>query len=219
MEFDPVELDTIRADVKYQTEILRSREYAKLNKKSGNNHPPKIVDDLLIEFYGSEHGGNNDKYGKWLSNCVYAPIEIEGEKNKSSEHYYQRYKFIVHKDDHEFIKWCHERKVDPVTQIENNNLVRMHMATLSPYAVARYGQTVRSVPLRSDWDRIRDRIMWDALVAKFTQNKDFAAALKSTGDRVLIERAPTDSYWAVNNTGTGSNTLGVMLMVIRDLLE
>lgn len=218
MEFDLVELENVRAGHTYQQELLRSCEYAKLNKKLGNK-PPKIVDDKLIEFYGSERGYNNDKYGKWLSNCVYAPIDVNGEKNKSSEHYYQRQKFVVSKDDPDFIKWCNERRISPEKQIENNNNVRSHMATLSPVDVARYGQTVRSTPMRSDWNNIRDIKMWEALIAKFTQNKDFADALKSTGTRVLIERAPTDAYWAVNSSGNGLNTLGVMLMVIRELLE
>jgi ribA/ribD-fused uncharacterized protein len=219
MEFDPNEIIAVRTDPTYLNCIEQSRVRARGCRARGDLRPKKIVDDHMIEFYGSERAGNCDAYGKWFSNCVCAKITVDHEVNLSSEHYFQRQKFIIDESDQYVLEWCHERKLNIHDQIKANNAVRDHMATLSPVAVAKFGQSIRSAPIRSDWDNIRDKVMWDALVAKFTQNDEFAKALISTGERVLIERAPTDSYWAINNSGIGDNTLGAMLMVVRSMLE
>ncbi|SIP86049.1 NADAR [Pacmanvirus A23] len=217
MEFDQNEIDVILTDTKYQEQLERSKLYAKEQRKQGILRPNKIVDDELIEFYGSNRNGS-DPFGKWFSNCVFARIIVDGKINNSSEHYFQREKFVICIDD-KIKNWCRERKIPIEVQLKNNQLIYDKMATLSPVAVAKYGQTVRNAPIRSDWDEIRLSVMYKTLFAKFTQNKDFGEALKNTGDKVLIERAPTDSYWAVNNSGVGTNMLGVMLMVIRNVIE
>jgi ribA/ribD-fused uncharacterized protein len=66
---------------------------------------------------------------------------------------------------------------------------------------------------------IRNEVMWRALAAKYTQNEDYKSELLETGNKVLIERAPTDAYWAINSSGSGENMLGLMLMAIRNLLR
>jgi predicted NAD-dependent protein-ADP-ribosyltransferase YbiA (DUF1768 family) len=93
----------------------------------------------MIEFYGNERNGNNDMYGKKFSNCFYAKINVDGEINISTEHYFQRYKFLIEKNDPSIVKWCRERKVDIDEQIARNNLIREQMATLSPVNVAKFG--------------------------------------------------------------------------------
>lgn len=218
MEYDPNEIATVRDCGRYREQLDRSKENAAANTMQGITLPRKIVDDQLIEFYGAERGDNNDQYGKWLSNCVYARIVIDGEINNSSEHYYQREKFRISREDPNVIKWCKERRTPIDIQLRSNQTVRDAMAILSPVQVAKFGQSTRDAPIRGDWEDIKNMVMWKALVAKFTQNPTFAEALKNTYPRILIERAPTDKYWAINNAGTGENTLGVMLMVLRDML-
>lgn len=219
MEFDPAELEAITTDPFYLEQMEICRRLARENKATGDKNPPKNITDNMIEFYGSERGGNNDQYGKWFSNCVFARIEVDGEKNNSSEHYYQRRKFLIDENDPIVRKWCKERSVKVDTQIRNNQLIRDRMATLSPVAVAKFGQSMRDAPIRGDWEQTKYSVMWKALVAKFTQNPEFAEKLKSTGEKVLIERAPTDAIWAVNNGGLGTNMLGAMLMLLRSFLE
>lgn len=219
MDYDPAELQNIREDKVYINCIERSKQAAISARKRGETNPPKIIDDLMIEFYGSERGGNNDIYGKYFSNCFCAKIIVNGETNISTEHYFQRQKFLIDKNDPVIIRWCREHKISIDEQIARNNLIREQMATLSPVNVAKFGQTMRSAPIRGDWDNIRNEIMWQALVAKYTQIDDYKTALLNSSDKVLIERAPTDAYWAVNASGCGENTLGVMLMAIRNLLR
>lgn len=208
MDYDVNELIAVRESEHYKKQIARICAPC----------IQKIVDDELIEFYGSEKRGNNDKYGKWLSNCFIARVEIDGELNRSSEHYYQREKFRIDATDPHVIEWCKLRRVPVELQLNINKAYREQMATVSPVIVARQGRT-KSVVIRGDWESVKNAVMWRALVAKFTQNAEFAAALKSTGTRVLIERSPNDRYWAIDNRGVGANTLGIMLMVIRSFLE
>lgn len=219
MEFDPNELEAITTSPAYLEQIEICRRSARESKARGDKTPSKIITDNMIEFYGSERGGNNDQYGKWFSNCVFARIDVDGEKNNSSEHYYQRRKFLVDENDPAVRKWCRERSVTVDSQIRNNQLIRDRMATLSPVAVAKFGQSMREAPIRGDWEQIKYAVMWKALVAKFTQNPEFAEKLKSTGEKILIERAPTDAVWAVNSSGVGNNMLGAMLMLLRSFLE
>lgn len=54
-----------------------------------------------------------------------------------------------------------------------------------------------------------------ALRAKFTQCDHCRAVLLGTGDRKLIEAAPSDDYWGVGRKGTGRNMLGIMLEQLR----
>lgn len=73
----------------------------------------------------------------------------------------------------------------------------------------------RHVPLRSNWNAIKDRIMYDILMAKFTHNPDLRAKLLETGDQELQEgNTWGDIYWGVCN-GRGKNMLGRLLMEVR----
>jgi ribA/ribD-fused uncharacterized protein len=50
----------------------------------------------------------------------------------------------------------------------------------------------RTVPLRSDWDEVRDAIMRLAVLRKFQMHKEARAVLLGTGDEDIIEDSPTD---------------------------
>jgi ribA/ribD-fused uncharacterized protein len=77
----------------------------------------------------------------------------------------------------------------------------------------------RAVPLRSDWDAIKDSVMWDVLQAKFDQNKDLRDALLDTGTAHLEEGNNWgDHYWGTVD-GKGENKLGVQLMHLREILQ
>ena len=77
----------------------------------------------------------------------------------------------------------------------------------------------RQILIRSDWDVVRDAVMLEVLIVKFTANVDLAQKLRDTGDAVLIEgNTWGDKYWGVCN-GEGENRLGYTLMLIRDYLQ
>ena len=72
--------------------------------------------------------------------------------------------------------------------------------------------------------------MRTALHAKFSQNKELAQALISTGNTLLVEASAHNKYWGAgcsltDNTvwdpskWSGKNTLGSMLCELRDNLR
>ena len=136
-------------------------------------------------------------YGKYLpypqfSNFWPAEIDIDGEKYKTSEHYYQSQKF-------------------PNTEYGR-------FVALAPTAAeaAKRGRDT-FILLRSDWDQVKDDVMLKALRAKFTQHNDLKKLLLDTGDSRLVEYTKNDSYWA-EWEGAGLNKLGTLLMKVRSEL-
>lgn len=73
----------------------------------------------------------------------------------------------------------------------------------------------RAVPLRPDWDAVKDDVMRRAVEAKFAAHEDLVDRLLATGDEELIEAAPGDYYWGAGGDGTGLNKLGHILMAVR----
>lgn len=74
-------------------------------------------------------------------------------------------------------------------------------------------------PLRKDWEKVKDSIMYDAVWAKFSQNPDIAERLLATGDQKLVEHTANDSYWGDGGDGSGRNMLGKILEKVRDRLS
>ena len=77
----------------------------------------------------------------------------------------------------------------------------------------------RTLPIRADWEEVKENIMRDALRQKFKGHADIQAVLLATGAEELIEKAPTDYYWGCGKSGTGKNRLGVLLMEVRAELQ
>ena len=87
----------------------------------------------------------------------------------------------------------------------------------------------RRVKLRSDWERVKDQIMFEVVKAKFMQNLDLANKLINTYPKILVEgNTWKDTYWGVDlfrhneeyKYGYyGRNKLGEILMQVRDLLR
>ena len=69
---------------------------------------------------------------------------------------------------------------------------------------------------RSDWEEVKENIMFKALQAKFTQHNNLRRMLLGTGDRVVVERSPYDSYWGDSGDGSCKNRLGELLMRLCD---
>lgn len=77
----------------------------------------------------------------------------------------------------------------------------------------------RKRPLRRDWEAVKERVMLDALRAKFTQHPELATVILETGSAVLVEHTANDSYWGDGGDGSGKNRLGMLLMQVRDELR
>lgn len=130
------------------------------------------------------------EYG-WLSNFAHYEIEIDGKTWPTVEHYFQAQKF------------------PGAARAEEIRLAK------SPMDAARLGRD-RSVPIRGDWEEVKDLIMLKALRAKFVQHDDLKQKLLATAPAKLIEHTTNDSYWADAGDGTGKNMLGSLLMQIRE---
>lgn len=135
----------------------------------------------------------NDPYG-CFSNFYPAPIILKGVVWPTSEHYFQAQKFAG---------------------TEHEEAVR---AAESPKRAAEIGRR-RSLPLRADWEAVKEDVMREALYAKFTQHPDLGRFLLETGDSILVEHTRNDSYWADGGDGSGKNRLGVLLMELRGQLS
>ena len=76
----------------------------------------------------------------------------------------------------------------------------------------------RKVKLRSDWEDIKDAVMFIFLQQKFAIPK-FRRSLLATGDAEIIEgNNHGDSYWGVYK-GVGKNKLGKLLMRVRQEIK
>ena len=73
---------------------------------------------------------------------------------------------------------------------------------------------------RFDWEMIRDSVMEEIVLAKFSQNPKLAKKLVDTGDMELVYgNRIQETYWGVDEqTGRGENHLGKILMRVRGML-
>lgn len=167
------------------------------SKKSNNSnsslHKTKMSE--TINFY------NLDKPYGYFSNFARYPIDINGKTWATSEHYFQAQKFPG---------TAHEEEIRQAkSPREAADMGRGSFAS----------RRVRSRPLRSDWEAVKDDVMREALYAKFTQHSDLKEKLLATGDAVLVEYTRNDSYWGDGGDGSGRNMLGKLLLELRDRIQ
>lgn len=73
----------------------------------------------------------------------------------------------------------------------------------------------RKIEIRDDWESIKVNVMRTLLIQKFS-DPDLLAKLKATAPHELVEgNWWNDTFWGVCR-GVGKNTLGKLLMEIRD---
>ncbi len=135
----------------------------------------------------------NDEYGEFSNFAAY-PIKLKGKVWPTSEHYFQAMKFESENDQSEIRK------------------------TKSPMEAARKGRD-RKRKLRRDWESVKDNVMREAVMQKFTQHPDLKEILLSTGTAKLIEHTKNDAYWGDGGNGSGKNKLGQILMEVREKLR
>ena len=134
-----------------------------------------------------------EPYGDF-SNFSPHPITLKGKVWKTTEHYFQAQKFA---------------------ETENEEKVRL---TPGPRAAVAMGRD-RNIPLRTDWEQVKESVMKDALLAKISQYPQIKELLLSTDDNEIIEHTENDNYWADGGDGSGKNRLGVIWMEIRKELK
>lgn len=134
-----------------------------------------------------------DDYG-YLSNFSSHGVELQGRYWLTVEHYFQAQKFT---------DAAHQERIAKAR---------------TPKDAKTLGRD-RSVKLRSDWEEIKDDVMLCAVRKKFETHKGLLKLLLATGDELLVENAPSDSYWGCGPDGKGLNRLGEILMRVRSELR
>ena len=125
---------------------------------------------------------------RFLSNFYPCAISYEGTEYPSTEHAYQAAKTLE--------PWLRSRIADALT----------------PSIAKSMG---RQIALRGDWEVVRNEVMYQVCLLKFSDPK-LKSKLLATGDRYLEEgNTWGDHYWGVCR-GRGENHLGRTLMLIRD---
>ena len=134
------------------------------------------------------------EYGA-LSNFSFHGFKAEGFYWKTSEHYFQAHKFVN-------------------SPYHFNRVLKAK----TPSEAAIIGRD-RTLPLRSDWEFVKESVMKKGLLAKFRQNNNIKKLLLSTDNKELVEKTTTDYYWGCGSNKTGKNMLGKLLMTVRDQLK
>ena len=113
---------------------------------------------------------------------------------KTSEHYYQAQKFK-----------------DSETKIRIQNAE-------TPKIASTIGRD-RKLNLRSDWEEVKQDVMFDAVYYKFKQNKDILQKLLDTGNARIVEATVKESYWGCGPNNDGQNNYGKILIKVREKLR
>ena len=161
------------------------------------NQPVKYNSDKVICFYSK---GDYPQFSNFYL------VEMgHGEKYASVEHYFQIMKALEFDPDGEALK-----------QMDNN---------LACAQIKALGRKVQNFDAQV-WNIRRRFIMREAVAMKFYQNPELKELLLSTGDNILAEASPRDTFWGIGYSGSnpkaydpaqwrGKNVLGNMLMDIR----
>ncbi len=73
--------------------------------------------------------------------------------------------------------------------------------------------------VRSDWAEVKVDEMADLLRHKLGQHAYVRSKLEETGDWLLVEDSPKDSFWGIGPDGQGQNQLGTIWMKLREELR
>lgn len=112
---------------------------------------------------------------------------------------------------------------------EDQEIADKLVNTTDPSTCKRLGRQVKNF-IDSEWDAVRQDIVFELLVEKFGQNEDIKQLLLRTTGKELVEASPRDRVWGIgmgaNNPDAqdkskwrGRNLLGKTLDRVRAELE
>lgn len=150
---------------------------------------------------------NPDEENGYLSNWYLSPFTIDDKNFSSAEQFMMYCKAICFSDE----------------AVAAQILATDHVAEIKALGrqVSNYDEHI--------WNGIRQIVVYEGLMAKFSQNKDLKDKLKSTGQAILAECAVRDLIWGVGlsmkdprrfdkSKWRGKNLLGYTLMMVREQL-
>lgn len=165
---------------------LGANHSEKCNIRHSKSDGATTVSDNVIKFHNK-----GEPYFEF-TNSYSVPVTIGTTTYKSTEHYFQSRKFTAHQ-----------------------GIVDLILSANTPEQAVQIAENNKAL-VDATWNTIRDRTMYDAIKAKFTQHPDLKEMLKNTRSAKLIFNNSTDEYWGVGATGTGYNQLGRLLTKLRN---
>ena len=168
----------------------------KLRAPTGEAGPPPVL------FYGADE--SKGEYRNF-SNMSQHPIDVDGVRYPSVEHYFQAMKAKEFKDD---------------------EMLEKIVKAKTPKAVKAMGKKVKNF-VKEVWDSKRDEVMKTGVRSKFIQHPELRKQLLETGDKLIGEANARDMYWGIGTSVAsdksnhpdkwrGQNKLGKLLMELRD---
>ena len=146
----------------------------------------------------------DEEYG-YLSNWYRSDFEKDGIRFSSMEQYMMYQKALCFRD---------EKVAAEILKTDDVGHIKELGRQVSNYDESR-------------WNGKRQILVYEGLLAKFEQNEDLKAQLKSTGDAILAECAVKDRIWGIGlsmkdpdrldvKKWHGTNLLRYALMIVRE---
>jgi hypothetical protein len=112
---------------------------------------------------------------------------------------------------------------------DDQSALRKIMASNRPVKQKEFGRMVKGFD-RATWEKEARDIVYEANVAKFSQNLTIKSVLLGTDDKIIVEASPTDVIWGIGlgednpaimdpKNWRGTNWLGEELMEVRKFLR
>lgn len=172
----------------------------------------KMTKPLVVNQYEIVQGVDGKDYlffwGGFLSQWADSNFAIENITYNCAEQYMMAEKARLFKDE---------------------NMLRKILTTTDPSQQKKYGRQVRNFD-KNEWDAIAQDVVYDASMAKFTQNKHLKEQLLDTGDAILVEASPYDDVWGIKmfvdhpdildpSKWKGKNWLGIACTKARESIR
>jgi ribA/ribD-fused uncharacterized protein len=151
---------------------------------------------------------NPDEENGYLSNWFISYFIVDDMKFSSVEQYMMYQKAIC---------FCDTDIAEKIMQTDDVASIKLFGRSVSNYD-------------DSVWSNVREKVVFDGLMAKFSQNIDLKKQLLDTNDSILAECAVKDLIWSIGismkdpnrfdiTKWRGKNLLGYTLMQVREKLR
>lgn len=194
------EIEKVAEEKRLEAEEVKEAEKPKKRKlKKAEPEPEPIL-----------FAGADESKGEYrdFSNMSDHPVEIDGTKYPSVEHYYQAMKAVEFKDE------------DTLKKI---------LKTKTSKSVKALGNKVKDFN-EEVWKAKQDEVMEKGVRAKFVQHPELREKLVETGGKVIGYADARDLYWSIGTSmglekakspskWRGQNKLGKILMKLREVFN